>query len=431
MTESMPTSDDLMLQMSPWDFDQTLNGGWRIYEDSDPLRAAQLIQKYIVQNRERILNPKEGEREIELRVMYFHIGQNLLFAGQEHYLEAIGALKQSFEEGHECWNAYVSATIGFLENDIQRIDGAINTIEQSQEYKEDSRSGNLHIVKNFKKALKSGEYDYKEVYLKKEIKQVGDYVSVNEQGYLVNNLKLESIQEKWKPVVEDVINEFKKHFGDKLIAVYVRGSVAAGRAVDGISDVDDTAIVDLPEDQIDVSWRQDFHKAMKEKYPFVYALEGNVDSFDSIKKSANHGLFLKTQSLRVYGQDLASELPEFELGRNTVAHAFSIKKNIDAAQQFILEQKDNPERIKRRCTVIMKRIVRSGFELVMERSHKYTRDLYLCWQEFSKYYPEKSDIMKKVMELGIYPTSDVSEIQEVLGDLGPWLDEEVKKVFPK
>jgi len=156
-------NNELMLQMSPWYFDQSPNG-WRRFEATkEHVRAANVIREYITKNKDRIVNPYESEKTISLELMYFHIGQLLASEGQEHWLKAIDAFNHSFQEGAECWNVYVSATIGFLENDMKKIENAIRTIETSQEV--GKRSGNLGIVKNFKKALEMRERDYEKPYL--------------------------------------------------------------------------------------------------------------------------------------------------------------------------------------------------------------------------------------------------------------------------
>ena len=156
-------NNETMLQMSPWDFDQSPNG-WRKFEATkEHVRAANVIREYITKNKDRIINLREGEKTVSLELMHFHVGQLLASEGKGRWPEAINAFNQSFQEGRECWNAYVSATIGFLENDMKRIEDAISTIEVSQEA--DKRNGNLGIVKNFKKALEMGERDYEKPYL--------------------------------------------------------------------------------------------------------------------------------------------------------------------------------------------------------------------------------------------------------------------------
>ena len=152
------------MQMSPWEFDQSPNG-WRKFEASrEYLKAANLIGDYIKANRAKILHPPASERHTGINIMHFHIGQLLAFVGPEYYPEAIEAFQKSFRERAECWNAYVSATIGFLENDKDKIDEAVRTIEGSQEG--DKRSGNIGIVMSFKEALNAGSRNYREAYIR-------------------------------------------------------------------------------------------------------------------------------------------------------------------------------------------------------------------------------------------------------------------------
>lgn len=79
----------------------------------------------------------------------------------------------------------------------------------------------------------------------------------------------------------------------------------------------------------------------------------------------------------------------------------------------------------------MKRVVRTGFELVMARTHKYTRDLYPCYKEFSKYYPKRKNEMRKALQLCIVPTDNVKEISFLLNSLGKFLEQKTIRVFRK
>lgn len=109
-------------------------------------------------------------------------------------------------------------------------------------------------------------------------------------------------------------------------------------------------------------------------------------------------------------------------------HAFLLEKRIDQTVEA-LKNTNNPTRTQQSCTWIMKRIVRTGCELVMERSQKYTRDLYPCYELFAEYYPEKSDDMYRVLELAINPTKDKQEIIDALENFGDWIAQEVKNVL--
>lgn len=148
--------------LSPWEFDQTPNG-WRKLEGAGEfIKAADLILRYISANKERILNSAETEKTMILGLLHFHRGQLLASAGPEHWPQAIESLNNSFEDNDECWNAYVSATIGFLEGNKEKIVQAIQTIASSEQ--EERRGGNIGIVRNFKKALEEGIRDYETPY---------------------------------------------------------------------------------------------------------------------------------------------------------------------------------------------------------------------------------------------------------------------------
>jgi len=270
-------------------------------------------------------------------------------------------------------------------------------------------------------------------YMEKEprntIQSVGEYLTVDQDGYIQNELSLDNIQDKWEPVIEDTISAYKNHFGKALVAVYIRGSVAKGKAIDGVSDLDNIAIVNIEESEINLDWRHNFIDTMKIKYPFIDDVEIVVVTLKELKTDHNTRMFLKTQGLNVYGQDLTTEIPDFKLGIEMVAHSLGLERSITSIEEF-LKQSNEPELIKTRCKVIMKRIIRTGFEIVMERDQTYTRDIYLCWETFSKYYPEKSQEMYRALELAISPTENAHEIETVINGIGKWLVKEVQKVFP-
>lgn len=145
---------DNFMQMSPWDFDQSPSG-WRSLDAlGKKEEAVEVIRQYITKNKDKIEN---------FQIMHFHIGQLLASIGPVDYEEAAKSFELSFQnEDSDLWNAYVSATIGFLRGDLDKINQSILSIENSSE--EDKRGGNLGIIRNFKKALETGERDYEQVY---------------------------------------------------------------------------------------------------------------------------------------------------------------------------------------------------------------------------------------------------------------------------
>ncbi|MBI2433437.1 MAG: hypothetical protein HYV26_11255 [Candidatus Hydrogenedentes bacterium] len=105
------------LDLSYSAFDQTLGSGWRDLADQEKyLEAARLIDRY-----EKEKQDLEEWQRINLR---FHAGQLYAFAGENK--KAIARFKESLyaqepENSPVKWNAYVLATIAFLEQDLERL----------------------------------------------------------------------------------------------------------------------------------------------------------------------------------------------------------------------------------------------------------------------------------------------------------------------
>lgn len=246
-----------------------------------------------------------------------------------------------------------------------------------------------------------------------EIKETGSYFDVDDQGYIVNPASLDKIQKEWRLILDAIVTSHKENFKDKLVAVYVRGSVAKGEAIEEISDVDSFAYVDIPQEDIDRTQTKKSVKEIHRQFPFVQSIEMEVDSITS----APDDQFWIGQSALVYGRDLQTK--RFKIGRDIIFHLEYPDKT--PAVQNKLAKGMRPEEV---CVWLCKQILRSGIELCYERSGRYSRDIYRCFETFSEYYPEKSVDMKQVLFLALNPTSDESEILKISQDWAEWLSTE-------
>ncbi len=75
----------------------------------------------------------------------------------------------------------------------------------------------------------------------------------------------------------------------------------------------------------------------------------------------------------------------------------------------------------------MKTLLRTGFELVMERLGKYTPDLYFCYEAFAQYYPQYESLMRKALYFYLYPDVDKADLALIIDALGPFLVKEVER----
>jgi hypothetical protein len=114
-------------------------------------------------------------------------------------------------------------------------------------------------------------------------------------------------------------------------------------------------------------------------------------------------MLIKTESLFLAGDNVAQHIEPFRIRPEMVSHVFALENEFTKSQRWLEklstsipnEQKETIERSMRRW--ISKRIVRSGFEVTMKRTDRVTRDLYLCYEQFSMFYPEHARQMYQVL----------------------------------
>lgn len=262
-----------------------------------------------------------------------------------------------------------------------------------------------------------------------EIKPIGSYFEIDTDGHIINPASLEKIPEKYKKLLEDTVEIYKKICGNSLVNVYVRGSVAKGQAVDFISDIDTLGFVQKPVSQ-DMETYKETIKAfnysartlkedLEKKFNFVKDIEINIKPLQNYEKN----VVILSQALCIYGEPFT--LPKLKPGRETMQHTPAFERMLLDLEEFYLRD-TTPERNQNECSWVMKRLLRIGFEITMERSKRYTRDLYKCYETFSEYYPEKEPQMKEILFLALNPTSDKNKIKEITDNFGRWLLNESK-----
>ena len=256
-----------------------------------------------------------------------------------------------------------------------------------------------------------------------EIQPKGSYFQTDENGFLINPASTEKIQEKWKPLIDDIVEVYKKLYGKKLKNVYIRGSVAKGEAVEGVSDIDTFSYVDLSKEELkENNTNRDMRKHIEEKYDFVEDIEMGAFPLSYIPDD----YIILNQSLCVFGEPIS--IPKLKVGKEMAIHSPTFHNRFKWFAKF-LHKDESEEENKKGCVWLMKGLLRVGFELTMERSQKYTRDLYLCYETFSEYYPEKEAEMREVLDLALNATADKSKMKKIMDNLGAWLLAEVPKYF--
>lgn len=253
--------------------------------------------------------------------------------------------------------------------------------------------------------------------------------SINKEGAVINDAHLDRVQEQYRPILEEIGDYYRKEFGDSLLSIYVRGSVSVGRAKPFISDIDSVAIVSTdisPKKQKEI---YKYSKKLQEKYPFVTLVDMTVISPKTLledKEFSNLKIYLKTQSVCLYGKDIVKEIKDVKPGRELALEMYGdlseklqeLEKifSQDTTEKTYLGEKRSTEFW---CIWTMRTILRSGLGLVMLKKSVYSQDLQTCADIFLAEYPEYKQYMEKAISWAMNPTANRKEIKDYLKEFSP------------
>lgn len=258
-----------------------------------------------------------------------------------------------------------------------------------------------------------------------DIQPFGSFFEVDSEGYLINPASFEKIQERWKPVIEAYVDVCKELYGDDLISIYLRGSVAKGQAIDNISDLDAFVVLQDNHKEPPKEMENEKEKELRKIFPFVNSFEFGIFTNTGIQDES----LLLNQSLCLYGQPI--QVPRVKLSKELVWHAPNFESRHQKLLDFFMEENPNSQRVRGRIEWFGKGVLRTGLEILIEKSGKYSRDLYPCYKIFSEFYPEKEKEMRAVLDLVLNPNTTQEKARGILVPISEFILEEAKKIFPK
>lgn len=253
--------------------------------------------------------------------------------------------------------------------------------------------------------------------------------SINKDGVVVNDAHVDRIQEEYRSIIEEVNNYYKEELVSNLLSIYIRGSVSVGKAKPFISDIDSVAIVSTdisPKKQKEI---HEYSKKLQEKYPFVTLVDMTVISLSTLlseKEFSNLKIYLKTQSIHLYGEDIRSKIKDVKPGRGLALEMYGdLREKLQELENYF--SRIGPEKTylgeKRPaefwCVWTMRTILRSALGLVMIREPVYSQDLETCAGVFSSRYPGYKQYMDKALFWAMNPVSDKEEIGDYLKEFSP------------
>jgi predicted nucleotidyltransferase len=255
------------------------------------------------------------------------------------------------------------------------------------------------------------------------IKNIGVILRTDSEGYIEAISTDSPIAPPWDEAVKFLGNKAENIISSNFHSFYVRGSVARGTAVVGFSDLDCLLLTKTTPTKKHLTQLGALSKSFIQKFDFITKLDINTKEVSMMISEKNPvGCFMvKVMAACVSGEDIRVRLPKIKPGPRAFVVRWKIKEKL-------AEYKAPSVSI--RQVHLAKIILRAGMELVMEREQAFTRDLYPCYEMFSKYYPQYSEKMYQVLKLALFPTNKNTDLKFLEREIGPQVDRLLDELYP-
>ncbi|MFJ6937426.1 nucleotidyltransferase domain-containing protein [Streptomyces sp. NPDC101132] len=254
---------------------------------------------------------------------------------------------------------------------------------------------------------------------------------LDERGFIEREGALGNVGPDFRAVVAAARTAAARTYGRRLHSAYLYGSVPRGTARPGRSDLD--LLLALHEEPTAAD-REDAARLGREldrEHPEIdgagvllfgkETLLGEAERYDM-------GWFVACLCTPLLGDDLAEHLPRYRpdglLARET---------NGDLAERLPVwraraGRAEGPAERRALVRAYARKLVRTGFTLVMPRWGGWTSELDRSAEIFGRYYPERARQMREAAALALEPVADPAVLRAFTEDLGPWLAAEYAAV---
>lgn len=227
----------------------------------------------------------------------------------------------------------------------------------------------------------------------------------------------------FRAALEERVQMYLEHFGDRLVSVSVKGSVHRGEAVRGASDLDlINYTADNARNERDMAWRHKVSRAWKARYGDEAHGFNPPRCVDEINKRPAFKWTLRYDSTLVYGDDLIAgeEIapPVFGFGEEwrLARHAADLEPENNT--DFVL-----PQRPDYRLRKLARLGVLVGASVQMHAARFRSFRGVDILPDLQRRYPDWTAFIQRTAGLYIHPApASEREVEKYLRDLLSWMD---------
>jgi uncharacterized protein len=250
-----------------------------------------------------------------------------------------------------------------------------------------------------------------------------DGKGLDADGYIAREGSLAKVSPEFAPVVSALRAELPAAFPPgRLHSAYLYGSIPRGTAEPGVSDLDVLVALRGEPGDADAAAARALEAGLDARFPQVDGVGAEPVSVATLLSDLERhdlGWMVACLCTPLLGEDLAGQLPRY---RPTALLARETNGDLD---QLVPQWQDQlartPGDLKVLGRRVTRRLVRTGFTLVMPRWGGWTSDLAKQADVFGGYYPARAGQMRAAADAARARTADRALLDQLTGDLAPWL----------
>jgi len=257
-------------------------------------------------------------------------------------------------------------------------------------------------------------------------------MGLDQDGFIAREGDLARVPQPFVPVVRAAKAAILSAFSsDRMHSAYLYGSIPRGTAVPGVSDIDVLLALHAEPSGADRAAAGRIEDALDARFPQIHGAGIGLASTATLLSDLERydlGWFVACLCTPLIGEDLAARLPRYKptslLARETNGDIGDLLPR----WRDRLGEARTCASLHALSRTVGRRLVRTGFTLVMPRWGGWTSDLEESAAVFGRYYPARRDQMQVAAGVGRTPTADGSVLSMLIDNLGPWLAAEYTAV---
>ncbi|MEU6732441.1 nucleotidyltransferase domain-containing protein [Streptomyces physcomitrii] len=254
---------------------------------------------------------------------------------------------------------------------------------------------------------------------------------LDDQGFFVPEGALSRVRPPFDAVLAAARPRLEEAFADRLDGAYLYGSVPRGTARAGRSDLDLLLVLTREPGPADRAAAGELAAGLDEEFRQIDGAGILLMGRERLLSPAERhdgGWFLACLCTPWFGTDHVPLLPRYRpsslLARETNG---DLGARLPLWRERVARARTDAE-LRLLCRAFARKLVRTGFTLVMPRLNAWTSELDASALAFGDCYPQRGAQMRRAAAVAREPLADRALLAAFTEDLGPWLAAEYARV---